>query len=172
MFNRFTRAARGVVVTAREEAVALGHHRVGSEHLLLALAAGDGLPAALGIDRDGLRAAIKAAPGDGIDAHALAAIGIDLDSVRHSAEQAFGAGALGLRRGRPGHVRFSPSAKRALERSLREALALHDRHIGPEHILLGLTSEADSGVAQALRGCGTNPDAVRAAALAARQEAA
>jgi hypothetical protein len=86
----------------------------------------------------------------GLDASALAAIGIDLDAVRRSVEESFGPGALsGRRRRRGGHLPLCPKAKRALERSLREALALSDRHIGPEHILLGLASDADSGAARA-----------------------
>jgi len=175
MFNRFTRAARDVVLRAHEEAAALGHGGVNSEHLLLAVAAGGDLPPSLGIDEESLRAAVKAAPGDELDGQALATIGIDLDAVRRSVEESFGPGALTgrkRRRRRAGHVPFSASAKQALERSLREALALRDRNIGPQHILLGLMSETDRGVVQALRSCGTSPGAVRAAALAARREAA
>jgi ATP-dependent Clp protease ATP-binding subunit ClpA len=172
MFERFTHAAREVVVHAHEEAAALGHAQVGSEHLLLAVATGGGLPAALGIDPDGLRAAVAATPGDGLDARALATIGIDLEAVRRSVEESFGPGALaGPRRGRPGRVRFGRSAKQALERALREALALRDRHIGTQHILLGLVGDPAGGAVQALRSCGSSAEAVRAAVLATRRAA-
>ena len=39
MFERFTQEAREVVVLAQEEARALGHNYIGTEHLLLALVA-------------------------------------------------------------------------------------------------------------------------------------
>ena len=117
MFERFTRAARDVVVRARDEAAALGRERVGTEHLLLGLATRGDLPPALGIDPAGLRAAAEAAPGAGLDGRALATIGIDLDAVRRSVEESFGPGALGGRRAAlRGQVRFGKGAKRALER--------------------------------------------------------
>jgi ATP-dependent Clp protease ATP-binding subunit ClpA len=39
-----------------------------------------------------------------------------------------------------GHLPFTPAAKQILELSLREALAMHDSHVGVEHIALALTS--------------------------------
>lgn len=78
---------------------------------------------------------------------ALAAIGIDLDTVRDKIEAAFGPGALRptppetrrswrrLRTGcrspaTTGHIPFTPRAKRCSEQSLREALALHSGYLG------------------------------------------
>jgi ATP-dependent Clp protease ATP-binding subunit ClpA len=171
MFNRFTRAARAVAEQAQDEAAALGHDHIGTEHLLLAVAARGGLPASLGLEHAALQAAVR----DGsqrLDASALASIGIDLDAVRRSVEESFGPGALGGRRSRRGQGAFCPKAKKALDLALREALVLDDRHIGPEHILLGLTRDADNGAARALASCGTTPAALRAAVLAARREAA
>ena len=46
MFERFTDSARRVIVLAQEEARALGHTSIGTEHLLLGLIAeSDGLAA-------------------------------------------------------------------------------------------------------------------------------
>jgi ATP-dependent Clp protease ATP-binding subunit ClpA len=172
MFNRFTREARTVVERAQDEAAALGHDHLGTEHLLLGIAAGGGLPASLGLDHGALRAAVGGASQQ-LDADALAAIGIDLDAVRRAVEESFGPGALSGRRGRRGgHVPLCPKAKKALELALREALALGDRQIGSDHILLGMTRDGDTGAARALAACGTTPDALRAAVLAARREAA
>jgi ATP-dependent Clp protease ATP-binding subunit ClpA len=174
----FTPAARDVAVHAQEEAKTLGDGRIGTEHLLLGVVCCDGgVLASLGIDHATLLEAIADVPRDELDAAALATIGIDLDAVRRSVEESFGAGALAprgrcRRRRRAGHIPFSPRAKRTLERSLREAIALRDTHIGPEHILLALASDPDTGAAEALRRCGTTPDAVRAATLAARRDAA
>jgi ATP-dependent Clp protease ATP-binding subunit ClpA len=39
-----------------------------------------------------------------------------------------------------GHLPFTPAAKQILELSLRESVAMHDSHIGVEHIALALTS--------------------------------
>ena len=95
MFERFTQQAREVVVLAHEEARELGAEAIGTEHLLLALARDRGAAAGvldgLGLDHAALRAEL-ARVGDGLDAAALAAIGIDLDEVRRRVEAAFGPG--------------------------------------------------------------------------------
>jgi ATP-dependent Clp protease ATP-binding subunit ClpA len=171
MFNRFTHEAREAVERAQEEAAELGHDHIGTEHLLLGIAARGGLPASLGLEHGALRAAV-AGFSQQLDAEALAAIGIDLDAVRRAVEQSFGPGALSGRRRRGGHIPFCPKAKKVLELSLRAAIALSDRHIGTDHILLGIAREPDSGAARALDTCGTTTDALRRAVLAARREAA
>ena len=90
MFERFTKEAREVVVLAHEEARAPGAEAIGTEHLLLALAAQPKGTAARVLDGVGLgHAALRAElarAGDGLDAAALAAIGIDLDEVRRRVE--------------------------------------------------------------------------------------
>jgi ATP-dependent Clp protease ATP-binding subunit ClpA len=171
MFERFTREARAVVERAQDEAAALGHDYLGTEHLLLGIAAGGGLPASLGLEHHTLRTAIGGSSQQ-LDADALAAIGIDLDAVRRAVEESFGPGALSGRRRRGGHVPICPKAKKALELALREALALGDRHIGSDHILLALARGPDHGAARALAACGTTPAALRAAVLEARRRAA
>jgi ATP-dependent Clp protease ATP-binding subunit ClpA len=174
MFNRFTKDARAVVVRAQEEARALAADAIGIEHLLLGLAARPEGAAARVLDRLGLtHAALRAElvrSGEGHDAAALAAIGIDLDEVRRRVEASFGAGAL-ARRGRSS-LPFTPAAKQALELALREALALGDRSIGSEHVLLGVLRAPGPPVTEALERLGSTPAAVRAAVLEARQRAA
>src|SRR6202044_2392378 len=49
-----------------------------------------------------------------------------------------------------GHIPFTPPAKKVLELSLREALALKKEYIGTEHILLGLVHEGHGVGAQIL----------------------
>jgi ATP-dependent Clp protease ATP-binding subunit ClpA len=172
MFERFTAEARALVVGAQEQARALGHHHIGTEHLLLSLIAADDPTSALLLERgftfDGVRATIEQyvdRPLKGLtprDAEALRAIGIDLDEVRRRLEENFGPDPLarppeeparrwfGLRRSRrgptgppPAHIPFTPRAKKVLELSLREALRLKHRSIGTEHILLGLIREGE-----------------------------
>ena len=173
MFERFTKEARAVVLLAQDEASALDADRVGTEHLLLGLAAERGAAARvlepLGLGHAALRAELEQA-GDGLDAEALASIGIDLDEVRRRVEASFGPGALGGHR--KGHRPYSPGAKKALELALREALALGDRQIGSEHVLLGVMRDPGAPVASALQRRGQSADAVRAAVLAARTRAA
>ena len=192
MFERFTRGAREAVIRAQAEARSLQQSPIGTEHLLLALLdAGSGEVAealrADGVDDAYVRAEIVRLAGprrgghpgadtDAEDRAALKAIGIDLDAVRKAIEENFGPGALDLprtaapkRRGLlarfssgTGHIPFSPRARKVLELSLREALALKHDHIGTEHILLGLLRESSGLAARVLGDLGAQPAALRA----------
>ena len=180
MFQRFTDGARRVVEKAQEEAMALRHGHVGTEHLLLGLLrGGDGLAVAVlgaaGLSIEYVRTDIEVIVGGGPcpeDAAALRAIGIDLDAVWASIEESFGPGALErARRSRrwcrrpvptvAGNVPFSPRTKRVLEQSLREALRLRQSYIGPEHLLLALAAEAEGVGAMVLVRRGIDLDQLR-----------
>jgi ATP-dependent Clp protease ATP-binding subunit ClpA len=174
MFERFTTDARQVVVGAQDEARRLGHPFIGTGHVLISLLATPvarllpfGLDAARAdVSRlaDQLRTPdLSFTDADEEDAEALKAIGIDLDKVRAAIEESFGAGSLRLpkpapkKRGifgkfyaGPGHIPFSPRAKKLLEMSLREAIRLKQNFIAPEHILLGVLREGDGMAARIL----------------------
>jgi ATP-dependent Clp protease ATP-binding subunit ClpA len=182
MFERFTKAARDVVVQARREAGRLGDDHMGDEHLLLGLL-GEGhsvtgaVLADLGVttaavDRE--LAARRARPaGHGpSDAEALETIGIDLDEIRRRVEGAFGAGAL-ERPTRPRRHRLplTRPAKRALEGALREAVGLGHNYIGAEHLLLGLVRQPDELAGAVLRALGAPPEVLRARLLEALRRA-
>ena len=151
MFERFTSDARDVVVLAQEEARALRHGHIGTEHLLLSiLTTGEGTAhevlTAAGIGESQVRQAIQRP--SRMDAEALESIGIDLDAVRAKVEATFGPGALdevpaAEKKGWFGkwHRPFTARARKVLELALREALALKHDHIGTEHLLLGLIRE-------------------------------
>jgi hypothetical protein len=62
-----------------------------------------------------------------------------------------------------GHLPFTPGAKRALEMSLREAVARHDRHLGVEHIALSLLVTTSGPVSPILNALGAGTAALRAA---------
>jgi ATP-dependent Clp protease ATP-binding subunit ClpA len=132
MFERFTNDARQVVILAQDECRALGHSSIGTVHLLVALSAGEGAGARAlrdhGLEPADLRERVRR----------LATIGIDLEEVQRAVESAFGAGALESARQVKGHIRFTVQAKKALELSLRSALALKHKHINSGHVLLGL----------------------------------
>ena len=181
MFERFTDRARKAVTDAQVVARRLGHGHIGTEHLLLGLLENDGIAAQVlsgaGVTRAAVEREILAEVGRGplgaTDAEALGAIGIDLDEVRRRMEASFGPGALqwhpdpGCRGARPrfGHIPFTPRAKKVLELSLREALALKHRHIGTEHLLLGLLREGEGLAMLVLTRLGAGPQLLRARVL-------
>jgi ATP-dependent Clp protease ATP-binding subunit ClpC len=127
MFERFTDAARRVVVLAQEEARMLTHHHIGTGHLLL------------GLIREQ----------DGLAAQALDRLGVGLESARQQASQLVVESdeSDGLGDQKPtGHLPFSPLAKKMLELALREALQIGHNFIGTEHLLIGLVRGGDDGV--------------------------
>src|SRR5262249_60985340 len=92
-------------------------------------------------------------------------IGIDLDQVRQATEASFGPGALDpkARRVMPkGHIPFTKRAKKTLELSLRESLALGHKYIGSGHLLLGLLRGGDGLAVRALVEAGVDLAALRA----------
>ncbi|MEU1983531.1 Clp protease N-terminal domain-containing protein [Nocardia sp. NPDC019395] len=158
MFERFTKSARSVVVTAQEQARELRSPEIRVEHLLLGLLdeAEPELRTLLeqhGVTLDSvlrdLTAAARDEPLGPEDAEALRSIGIDLDAVRESLDASFGADALDRapapedsrpqgRRYRLGHIPFSRESKKIVELSLREAVARKERTIETGHILLAI----------------------------------
>ena len=164
MFERFDAGARATVAAARDEARALGHGWIGTEHLLLGVLRTAGYRAVeelarAGLTADVVREEIRRRVGPG-DADALRAIGIDLDAVRARVEATFGPGSLDAprrparsrRRARhrfvaaPCHPGFTPRAKKTLELALRHAVRLRSDRITPDHVVLGVLTEGQ-GVA-------------------------
>ena len=167
MLERFTGPAREAVTEARRHAQEATASEVRPEHLLTALLERDGCLAVQVLERLGAPAERVRAEldrhrrhyVDGLDrddAEALAAIGIDLDEVVRRIDRNLG----GLRKA-TGRLRFSRAAKKVLELSLREAVALRHNYIGTEHLLLGLARSDDRVVADTLAGCGLSRPALR-----------
>ena len=128
------------MVLAQEEARSLGHNFIGTEHLLLGLVH----------------------EGDGVAAKALTSLDLTLDSVRAAVEQKVPPSSEFTRAGSPP---FTPVAKKALELSLREALALGHSYIGTEHILLGILRLDDSVALRVLERLGADRAGVRQAVI-------
>jgi len=124
MFERFTQRARHVVVLAQEEARLLDHNYIGTEHILLGLL---GEP-------------------ESVAGTILLNFGMTRDTVREEVTQRVGRG----KKAPAGHIPFTPRAKKILELSLREALAIGHNYIGTEHILLGLIREGEGVATQIL----------------------
>ncbi|MFO7251718.1 MAG: Clp protease N-terminal domain-containing protein [Actinomycetes bacterium] len=166
--------------TARD----LGHPRVGTEHLLLALATGGGAVADLlgahGVTADAIREAARAAGPGGAAAAAdreiLAPLGVDLDRLP-------GAAALldrpparepllpfGAAKARRRCARMTPplglDLQAAYEASLRLALARRERWHRTHHLALALVA-FDAGTAWVLGRVGGEPRALLAALAAA-----
>jgi ATP-dependent Clp protease ATP-binding subunit ClpC len=135
MFERFTDRARQVMVLAQEEARMLNHNYIGTEHLLLGLIH----------------------EGGGVAARTLESLGVSLQAVRQQVEEIIGHG----QNGTAGRIPFTPRAKKVLELSRREALAMGHNYVGTEHILLGLLREGNGVAAQALVRMGADLSRVR-----------
>lgn len=135
MFERFTDRARRVLVLAQEEARLLNHHYIGTEHILLGLIH----------------------EGDGVAANALERSGVTLEAVRGEVQELTGV----AEKGPAGSPPFTPRAKKVLELSLRESMALGHDYIGTEHLMLGLIREGEGVAAQALRNLGVDLEQLR-----------
>jgi ATP-dependent Clp protease ATP-binding subunit ClpA len=89
----FSPEAVAVLTNALQHAHRLGHRHLGTEHLLLAVASADHPTGAIlrdhGVTPERVEQEIRAGLFGGLDRDALAAIGIDLDTVRARAEESF-----------------------------------------------------------------------------------
>src|SRR5687768_5506001 len=124
VFERFTERARQVVVLAQDEARALKHNYIGTEHILLGLLREE----------------------EGLAARVLESLDISLEEVRAQVARIVGQGDEVA----TGQIPFTPRAKKVLELSLREALELGHNYIGTEHVLLGLIRDNDGVAARIL----------------------
>ena len=132
MNNRFTAKAQNVLNNALRIAAALGHTYIGSEHLLLSLAA----------------------EGEGVAAKLLAARGVTPDDIQRVLVETAGQGTMS-------HVTptdMTPRTKRILEASAVESEKCGQNYIGTEHLLLALLSERDSVAVQILEELGISAD--------------
>jgi ATP-dependent Clp protease ATP-binding subunit ClpC len=135
VFERFTEQARRVVVLAQDEARALEHNYIGTEHILLGL----------------LRM------NEGLAARALESLEVTVEEVRAQVALIVGQGDEVT----AGQIPFTPRAKKVLDLALREALSLGHDYIGPEHILLGLVRENQGLAARILLDLGADAEKVR-----------
>jgi ATP-dependent Clp protease ATP-binding subunit ClpC len=123
------------VVLAQDEARALKHNYIGTEHILL------------GLFREQ----------EGLAARVLEYLDVRVEDVRREVARIVGQGDEMP----TGQIPFTPRANKVLELALREALALGHDYIGTEHILLGLVRENDGVGARILLDLGADPDSIR-----------
>ena len=139
MFERFTDQARSAIVAATEEAGALGHRHLGTEHVLLGLlhdptCVGGRAFASLGVSFDDARARVAAIVRDD------------------------GAGP-------DGPELLTPGAKKLLELSGREAVRHGHAHIGTGDLALALLNARDGTAVRVLNELGVERGPARARVL-------
>jgi ATP-dependent Clp protease ATP-binding subunit ClpC len=143
-FDRFTKRARETMTYAQEEALRLGHTCIGTEHLLLGL----------------LR------EGEGVAARVLSDLGLSLSRARDAVERYAGRGS----RTPGGRVELAPSTKHVIELAVDEARRLGHHYIGTEHLLLGLSREAEGMAVGIMESLGVTLDQVRERTMQALRE--
>jgi ATP-dependent Clp protease ATP-binding subunit ClpA len=158
MFERFSKDARAIVTTAVAEAEARGDNRVGTEHLLIAVA-GVGFPfqrsllGPLDVGSEEIRQQL-----DRLDAESLAAVGVDPELLYPALRAEDGTIPPRARRHRP----FTHGAKAVLTATLRETIKQGGRQIGTEHVLLALLSvPAEDPVSRVFASLDADPIEIR-----------
>ena len=135
MFERYTEHARRVIFFARYHASEFGSSEISTEHLLLGL---------VREDERLIQQLTGASP----------------NLIRDQIEKLV---AVGNRTSTSIDLPLTEAAKRVLAQGADEADRLHHRHIGTEHLLLGILTEEDSVAAQVLRQNGVTLEATQEA---------
>ncbi len=133
----FDERARTTMYAARDEARALNHGHVGTEHVLF------------GLLRDHASVARQA----------LGDLGVDVGALAARARTIMPPGAALI----AGEPTLTPRAKKALTLAVDEARRLKHKQIGTEHLLVGLLAAGDGKAHAALTEVGVTLDAARAA---------
>jgi ATP-dependent Clp protease ATP-binding subunit ClpC len=142
MYERFTDRARKVLDLAQQEARRLDHEYMGTEHLLL------------GLIREG----------SGVAANVLRNLDVSVCQAEKLVRKIIQPGPDSVRPDQ--RIPQSPRCKKALEHAIKEAELLGHRHVGTEHLLLGLLREGEGIAAQVLITCGCQLEEVRQETLA------
>ncbi|SRR6266511_2737930 len=135
-FDRFNDRAKRVLALAQDEAIRFNHNYIGTEHLLL------------GLVREG----------EGVAAHVLDSLGVELSKLRVSVEHIIG---RGQERTAPSDITLSPRTKKIIELAIDEARKLGHQHVGTEHLLLGLVREGEGIASNVLASLGVPLEKVR-----------
>ncbi len=137
MFERYTERSRRVIFFARYEALQYGSQTISPEHILL------------GLMREDKTLSARFFP----FRHA-----ITVDTIRRDVEER-----IAVRRRIPqsSELHLSSATKQILFYAAEESRQLKNRHIGPEHLLLGIVREEKSIAAEIVFGYGLRLQAVR-----------
>lgn len=144
LWERFTVRARRMVLIAHDEASQTRQPLIGTEHLLLGL--------------------LRLGEGTGIEV--LRALDVNLGELRADVTTHI---EMGSEDEFTKEISFTPEAQRVLQLAYAEARQRKDRHIGTEHILLGLLAEGRGAAYGVLDRHGVCSDDVRSAIDEVRQ---
>ena len=136
--ERFSEPSTRALAAASYEAHALGHDRIETEHVLLALL------------------------GEAPVAAALEALDLSAQEVREAVARNVEPGGSV----QPGPRPFGEGAKRVLELALRESLAGGGGIIGPEHVVVALAADEGGVAGRVLRELGADSERLRTASAA------
>jgi excisionase family DNA binding protein len=141
-FSQWSPRMQRALEAARDEAVRRKHNYIGTEHILLALAAEPNNDAST----------------------VLARMEVDPDKVVAEVNRVVPAGTTAV----DGAIGLTPRARKAIELATAEAERMNHSQIGCQHLLLGLISENDGVAAGVLKSLGVaiEPARVQVAALA------
>jgi excisionase family DNA binding protein len=128
-------AVQRLTNAARDEAIRRQHNWIGTEHLLLALAADSDNAAVLLLSR----------------------LTVESSAVVAAVELLISPGATPV----AGAIGLTPRAKKALKLADAEAERLNHSRVGLAHVLLGLIAQGDGIAAQALKSVGVTLEAAR-----------
>ncbi len=145
MIDRFTEQTREAISLAVDAATELRHNYVGTEHLLIGLLQ----------EEEGVAGRVLTA--GGVTAEKVISLVSQLISPEHGVGTAERGG-------------YTPSAKRVLENSYREAMRFKAPLIGTEHLLLAMIRESDCAAARLLNTMGVSIQKLYLALLAAMGE--
>lgn len=134
MIENMTGEARRTYVRAQGEAAEWGHNYLGCEHLIIGLAASEG-----------------------IASRALADEGVTPEKARNQLESILGKGQGGDDKARA----FTPRLKRAAELAADAAREFGHNYVGTEHILIGILREGDNVGCRLLADLGVDLDKLR-----------
>jgi ATP-dependent Clp protease ATP-binding subunit ClpC len=157
MFVRFTNKSRTSVEAAFEEARMLGHDSLGDEDLLLGVLRADEGIAAEALSSLGVTLEDARDECEGMLSDALSSIGISLEDIRREAGDAFHMNLPDDRK-----IPYSPRAKNALIRARKEMQRLGDKHLGTEHVLLGIVGNENGTAVRMLGRLGVSLEALEA----------
>ena len=131
MTYKFTNSAQNVLKMANELASDLGHHYIGTEHLLYGLTKED----------------------SGIASKVLEKQNVTSETVISEIESLIGSEEKSI----DTTAGFTPRTKRVIENAYREARKLGTEYIGTEHLLIGIMREADSIAVRIMLDLDVNP---------------
>lgn len=127
MFERFTDQARQVLLFAHDEAQALAHDHIGTDHILLGLLREE----------------------KGLAAPLLQSLGLTPERVRAQVVLIVGSG----KEATPGEIPFTTRVSNLLVVAQQESVALGHDYVGTEHLLLALVREQEGVAARILVDC-------------------